>query len=421
MCDSDNRCSTDPYPVRRVDGRGGAVTTEELKKEYGNAAISPGSAADKAGIKTVSDAIDALQNEEKKVALLGSAVECGGADVVVKNEGETRSELVTSKAAALAAVLTPREMVEAVIGNKKVDVILEVQQTQAPDDQAKSDIESKKDANEQVVYINVNLFVEKDGNRELVTEAKNDLKMTFVIPEAIRGEGRIFRLIWSHKNADGTLDTRFLDDEDNDPNTFTVSVNKLSTVGLTYTTGSVTPTYTPSYSSGSSYTGSSYSSGSSGGGGGSGTSYIVASSKISKGYYDKIGKHSVEYVSPKISKKAKVAKVPAKIRIGKKTYKVTAVSPYAFTGQENLRMVIIGKNVKRISPYAFYGCEKLTTLKVKSRMLTVKKIKNCLKGSSVDTVVVLKRAHGKFTRYKKIFTKKITGASKKVAVKRRNH
>ena len=110
--------------------------------------------------------------------------------------------------------------------------------------------------------------------------------------------------------------------------------------------------------------------------------------------------------------------VPAKIKIGKKTYKVTAVSPYAFTGQDGLRTVIIGKNLKRISPYAFYGCKKLKVLRVRSRSLTAKKIRNCLKGSGIDRVVVLRKAHNKFKFYKKIFTKKITGASSKLSVTR---
>ena len=182
---------------------------------------------------------------------------------------------------------------------------------------------------------------------------------------------------------------------------------------------SVTPTYAPSYVSGSS-TGTigsiASSSGSSGGGGGSGVSYIEVKNGSAKGYYTKIGKSSVEYISPKVSKKAKTVKVPATVKIGKKTYKVTVVSSYAFTGNDNLQTVRIGKNVKRISPEAFYGCKKLTKLEVGSRQLTAKTIRRCLNGSAVNKIVVQKRAQGKFRTYKKIFTKKITASPKKLSL-----
>ena len=97
---------------------------------------------------------------------------------------------------------------------------------------------------------------------------------------------------------------------------------------------------------------------------------------------------------------------------------MTAISSYAFIGNDSLRMVVVGKNVKRIRPYAFAGCKNLKTLKVKSRGLTAKKVSKCLKDSKIGTVKVLKNAHTRYRQYKKIFKNKATGASGKLSVKK---
>ena len=74
--------------------------------------------------------------------------------------------------------------------------------------------------------------------------------------------------------------------------------------------------------------------------------------------------------------------------------------------------------MKRIDADAFNSCKKLRVLKIKSKKLTKKKIKNCLAGSKVKTVIILKAAQSRFKHYKKIFTKKNTGASNKLTVKK---
>ena len=70
--------------------------------------------------------------------------------------------------------------------------------------------------------------------------------------------------------------------------------------------------------------------------------------------------------------------MPDEVRIGKKTYKVTKVASYAFTGRDKRRTVRSGRNVKKIEPSAFYGCDKLKTLHVKSKKLTKKTVRGSL-------------------------------------------
>ena len=138
-----------------------------------------------------------------------------------------------------------------------------------------------------------------------------------------------------------------------------------------------------------------------------------AGSKGSKASYVVKGKKSVRYDLCMVSSKKKTAKVPSKVKIGKKTYKVTAVSAYAFPNDENLTSVIIGKNVKRIGKSAFCGCTNLKTLTIKSRNLTAKGVKNCLKDSSVETIIV---PDGTEKHYAKLFAKENSGRGKEVKI-----
>ncbi len=90
------------------------------------------------------------------------------------------------------------------------------------------------------------------------------------------------------------------------------------------------------------------------------------------------------------------ATVAAKVKIAGKVYKVTGVKAGAFK-----------------------GCKKLKSLVIKSKGLTKKGVKGCLKGSKVKTVKVKVGGKGlnkRFAKkYKRLFAKKVCG--KRVAVK----
>ena len=122
------------------------------------------------------------------------------------------------------------------------------------------------------------------------------------------------------------------------------------------------------------------------------------------------------YLEPALKRSAKKAVVPDTVKIGKKTYKITAIAGNAFTGYDNLRQVKIGKNVKKIGKYAFGGCSRLMELRVKSRKLTAEGVKDSLAGPNVKKVVIFKHARDKYPLYKKIFAKMNTDADKELTV-----
>lgn len=104
---------------------------------------------------------------------------------------------------------------------------------------------------------------------------------------------------------------------------------------------------------------------------------------------------SASTVSLRAAKKGKTATIPATITVNGRSYAVTGIDKKAFKKS------------------------KTKTLIVKSKALTKKSVKGCLKGSKVKVVKIKvgkKKENKKFVKkYKKIFTKKICG--KKVTVK----
>ena len=80
-----------------------------------------------------------------------------------------------------------------------------------------------------------------------------------------------------------------------------------------------------------------------------------------------------------------------------------------------VKTVVLGKKVKKIAKNTFKNFKNVTTVQVTStKIKKASSVKNCFKGSKVTTVKVPK---AKLKAYKKIFTKKITGA-KKLTVKK---
>ena len=129
----------------------------------------------------------------------------------------------------------------------------------------------------------------------------------------------------------------------------------------------------------------------------------TAGKGASRADYKKISAAAVRYESSGVSSKTKKAVVPATVKIGGKTYKVTSVAPKAFDGKSNLTSLSIGKNVKKIGESAFSGCKKLKILTLYTKGLTKKSVKKSLTGSYVNKI---KSPASKVEAYIKIFTKR---------------
>lgn len=137
--------------------------------------------------------------------------------------------------------------------------------------------------------------------------------------------------------------------------------------------------------------------------------------------YIVIDNTSVAYAGTTNTKATKIS-IPATVKIGAATYKVTSVSANAFKGNKKIKSVtigsnvtsigkaafanckkltsvVIGKNVKTIGSKAFYGCSKLKKITVKSKVL--KKVgSKAFKG--IHKNAVIKVPSKKLKAYKKL-------------------
>ncbi len=75
------------------------------------------------------------------------------------------------------------------------------------------------------------------------------------------------------------------------------------------------------------------------------------------------------------------ATIPATVKIGGRSFKVTKIASKAFKGCKKLKSVTIGKNVTTIGSQAFYGCTKMTkvTIKTGTTKIGKKAFYNCKK------------------------------------------
>ena len=103
-----------------------------------------------------------------------------------------------------------------------------------------------------------------------------------------------------------------------------------------------------------------------------GVTYKVTKSDAANG--------TVSAVKLKATKKAKVT-IPATVKIGNYTFKVTAIGKNAFKNSKKLKSVVIGKNVKNIGSGAFLKAAKLSSVTFKGTS-TVKVGRNAFKGTS---------------------------------------
>ena len=142
-----------------------------------------------------------------------------------------------------------------------------------------------------------------------------------------------------------------------------------------------------------------------------------------------------------LNTKATSAVVPASVKIGGVTYKVTSIGNNAFKNNKKLKKVTIGSNVtsignsafknctafkkvvipakvKQIGKKAFYNCKKLRSLTIKTKKLTAKTVGArafTKTGSSNYAKLKVKVPKKKYTAYVKMLKKKGLSARAKVS------
>ncbi|MBR4758742.1 MAG: InlB B-repeat-containing protein [Lachnospiraceae bacterium] len=119
----------------------------------------------------------------------------------------------------------------------------------------------------------------------------------------------------------------------------------------------------------------------------------------------KSGKNIELIYAATISKDATGVTIPATVKIGNKSYKVTQIAANAFKGCKKLTKVTIGKNIKKIGKKAFYGCSKLKKITIKTTSLTKKNVgANAFKG--IHAKAQAKVPKKKVSAYKKVLKAK---------------
>ena len=148
--------------------------------------------------------------------------------------------------------------------------------------------------------------------------------------------------------------------------------------------------------------------------------------KTTTGTYS-VQNNTATFTAP-AKKTAKTVTVPATIKAGGKTVKVTAIAPNAlksmkkltkvtigknvttigknaFANDAKLTTVTIGKNVKSIGAKAFYKCKALKKITIKTKKLT-KKTVGSKAFTGISKKAVIKSPKAKKAAYKKILLKK---------------
>ncbi len=88
--------------------------------------------------------------------------------------------------------------------------------------------------------------------------------------------------------------------------------------------------------------------------------------------YTVLNTTSATYTAP-VNKKATTVKIPATVKLGGKSFKVTKIAAGAFKNNKYLTTVVIGNNVTTIGAQAFSGCTRLAKATIGTKVTTIGK------------------------------------------------
>ena len=121
------------------------------------------------------------------------------------------------------------------------------------------------------------------------------------------------------------------------------------------------------------------------------------------GYYKVLSNGDVTYHHP-ADKTITSAVVPNQVKKGKFLFKVIKVSNYAFDGCENLKWIVIHRNIRVIGEDAFNGTAALTKINVKGSRIVSGKVTDAFEGSGKNGRLTVKVPKNKVNEYRKLFT-----------------
>lgn len=141
--------------------------------------------------------------------------------------------------------------------------------------------------------------------------------------------------------------------------------------------------------------------------------YTVSRLKYKISNADTSGKGTVVFTGATDKAARKALTIPTTVKIGGKSFRVTAIGTSAMSGAKKLTTVKIGANIMTVGAKAFYGCSKLSNVTIFSTKLTTAKTgANAFKG--IRSNCRFKVPASRVSAYKKLLRAK--GAGPKIIV-----
>lgn len=141
--------------------------------------------------------------------------------------------------------------------------------------------------------------------------------------------------------------------------------------------------------------------------------YTVSRLKYKISSADTSGKGTVVFTGATDKAARKALTIPTTVKIGGKSFRVTAISTSAMSGAKKLTTVKIGANIMTVGAKAFYGCSKLSNVTIFGTKLTTAKTgANAFKG--IRSNCRFKVPASRVSAYKKLLRAK--GAGPKIIV-----
>ena len=143
--------------------------------------------------------------------------------------------------------------------------------------------------------------------------------------------------------------------------------------------------------------------------------YTVSRLKYKISNADTSGKGTVVFTGATDKAARKALTIPTTVKIGGKSFRVTAIGTSAMSGAKKLTTVKIGANIMTVGAKAFYGCSKLSNVTIFSTKLTTAKTgANAFKG--IRSNCRFKVPASRVSAYKKLLRAK--GAGPKIIVRK---
>lgn len=141
--------------------------------------------------------------------------------------------------------------------------------------------------------------------------------------------------------------------------------------------------------------------------------YTVSRLKYKISNADTSGKGTVVFTGATDKAARKALTIPTTVKIGGKSFRVTAIGTSAMSGAKKLTTVKIGANIMTVGAKAFYGCSKLSNITIFGTKLTTAKTgANAFKG--IRSNCRFKVPASRVSAYKKLLRAK--GAGPKIIV-----